>query len=57
MMKLYTLLSQKILDVFNEHGIQIMTPAYRDDPEQPKIVPKNQWFAPPAKPPEKGQGV
>lgn len=58
MMKLYTLLSQNILDRFNEHGVQIMTPNYRDDPEQPKIVPKNQWFAPPAaKPPEKDQGM
>lgn len=57
MMRLYTLLSQNILDVFNEHGVQIMTPNYRDDPEQPKIVPKNQWFVPPAKPPEKDQGV
>jgi hypothetical protein len=28
-----------------------MTPAYRSDPEQLKIVPKDQWYAPPAKPP------
>ena len=57
MMKLYTLLSQKILDVFNEYGVQIMTPAYRDDPDQPKIVSKDQWFATPAKPLGKPQGV
>ena len=50
MMELYTLLSQNILDVFNEHGVQIMTPAYKEDPEQPKIVPKDQWFTSPAKP-------
>jgi hypothetical protein len=25
-----------------------MTPAYEGDPEQPKIVPKEQWFAAPA---------
>lgn len=56
MMELYTLLGQNILDVFNEHGVQIMTPAYIADPEQPKIVPKDQWFTPPAKPPEKNQG-
>lgn len=55
MMELYTLLSQSILDVFNEHGVQIMTPAYRGDPEQPKIVPKDQWFAPPARPLENNQ--
>jgi small-conductance mechanosensitive channel len=56
MMKIYTLLSQNILDVFNEHGVQIMTPAYREDPDQPKIVPKDQWFAPPAQSPEAAQG-
>jgi small-conductance mechanosensitive channel len=52
MLELYTLLSQNVLDVFNEHGVQIMTPAYMADPEQPKIVPKDQWYIPPAKPPE-----
>ncbi|GJL67040.1 MAG: mechanosensitive ion channel protein [Nitrospirales bacterium] len=53
MMDLYTGLSQNILDVFNEHGVQVMTPAYMADPEQPKIVPKDQWFTPPAKLPDK----
>jgi small-conductance mechanosensitive channel len=53
--KLYTLLSQNILDVFNEYGVQIMTPAYMADTEQPKIVPKAQWYIPPAKPPEHTQ--
>ncbi len=52
MMDLYTVLSRNILDLFNEHGVQIMTPAYRADTEQPKIVPKDQWYTPPAKPPE-----
>jgi small-conductance mechanosensitive channel len=52
MMELYTGLSQNILDVFNEHGVQIMTPAYMADPEQLKIVPKDQWYTPPAKPPK-----
>jgi small-conductance mechanosensitive channel len=56
MMQLSTLLSQNILDLFNEHGVQIMTPNYREDPEQPKIVPKDQWFIPPAKSLEKPQG-
>ena len=50
MPQLYTLLHQNILDVFNEYGVQIMTPAYEGDPEQPKLVPKEQWFAPPARP-------
>ena len=43
----YHALHQNILDVFNEYGVQIMTPAYECDPEQPKVVPKDQWFAPP----------
>ncbi|TFG66014.1 MAG: mechanosensitive ion channel family protein [Nitrospirales bacterium] len=55
MMEFYSRLSQNILDVFNEHSVQIMTPAYERDPDQPKIVPKDQWYAPPAKPPEKSQ--
>ena len=44
----YTSLHGHILDVFNEYGIQIMTPAYEGDPEQPKIVPKEQWYTAPA---------
>jgi small-conductance mechanosensitive channel len=51
MLRAYSELHQNILDVFNEHGVQIMTPAYEGDPVQPKIVAKNDWFAPPAKPP------
>lgn len=45
----YTDLHRNILDLFNEHGVQIMTPAYEGDPDSPKVVPKDQWFAPPAK--------
>jgi len=50
MPQLYSLLHQNILDVFNEYGVQIMTPAYEGDPEQPKLVPKEQWWAAPARP-------
>jgi hypothetical protein len=35
---------------YNEHGVQIMTPAYEGDRATPKIVLKNRWFAPPATP-------
>jgi small-conductance mechanosensitive channel len=49
MMSLYTALHRNILDVFNEHGVQIMTPAYEGDPEQPKIVPREEWFTAPAR--------
>jgi small-conductance mechanosensitive channel len=47
---LYSRLHQNILDVFNEYGVQIMTPAYVADPLQPKVVPKEQWHLPPAGP-------
>jgi small-conductance mechanosensitive channel len=40
-----------IQDVFNEHGVQIMSPHYLGDPAHAKVVPKAQWYAPPAKPP------
>ncbi len=44
MMSYYTELHKNILDVFNEYNVQIMTPAYEGDPEQPKVVPKDQWY-------------
>jgi hypothetical protein len=50
---LYTELHRNILDLFNEYGVQIMTPAYEGDPEEPKVVPKDQWYAPPAQPPRR----
>lgn len=50
MARLYTDLHRNILDVFNEYHVQIMTPAYEGDPEQPKVVPKDQWYLTPAKP-------
>ena len=52
MLPLYTAIHRHILDVFNEYGVQIMTPAYRGDPEQPKLVPKQQWYTAPASPDE-----
>ena len=44
----YTRLHRNVLDLFNEYGVQIMTPAYECDPEKPKLVPKEQWFTAPA---------
>jgi small-conductance mechanosensitive channel len=38
MPSVYADLNGRILDPFNEHGVQIMTPAYEGDPEQPKLV-------------------
>ena len=40
-----------IQDAFNEHRVQIMSPNYEADPEQPAIVPRDQWYAAPATPP------
>ncbi len=48
MRALYSAMHQSILDVFNEYGVQIMTPAYEGDPAQPKVVPKEQWHLAPA---------
>jgi small-conductance mechanosensitive channel len=50
MRAIYTDLHRHILDVFNEYGVQIMTPAYEGDPEAPKVVPREQWYLAPAKP-------
>ena len=49
MMELYTEMHRNIQDVFNENGVQIMTPAYESDPVEPKVVSKEQWYTPPVK--------
>ena len=46
MMPLYAALHRNILDVFNECGVQIMTPAYESDPPEPKVAPPDTWNAP-----------
>jgi small-conductance mechanosensitive channel len=56
MARIYTDLHRNILDVFNEYGVQIMTPAYEGDTDQPKVVPRENWFAAPAEPPAEGWG-
>jgi small-conductance mechanosensitive channel len=47
----YADLHRNVLDVFNEYGVQIMTPAYEGDPEVPKVVPQDKWFVTPARAP------
>ena len=49
MQKLYSALHRHILDIFNEHGVQITSPHYVADPEAQKVVPRDRWFAAPAK--------
>jgi small-conductance mechanosensitive channel len=62
MMQLYAELHRNILDVFNEYGVQIMTPAYESDPVELKVVPRKDWYAapaanPPAAPVEKDRSL
>jgi hypothetical protein len=52
MAAVYSALHRNVQDVFNEYGVQIMTPAYESDPERPKIVPKDAWYPAPARTPE-----
>ncbi|MEN8174367.1 MAG: mechanosensitive ion channel domain-containing protein [Pseudomonadota bacterium] len=51
---LYSALHDRIIDVFNEYGVAIMTPSYDRDPEEPKLVPREQWYATPAEAPAPG---
>lgn len=48
MIELYTKMHRNIQDVFNENGVQIMSPAYKADPAEPKVVPKERWYTAPA---------
>ncbi|MBQ0944731.1 mechanosensitive ion channel [Ideonella sp. 4Y16] len=41
-----------IQDAFNRHGVQIMSPHFLAQPEQPVVVPPARWWTPPARPPE-----
>jgi small-conductance mechanosensitive channel len=52
----YTMLHRNILDLFNEYGVQIMTPAYEGDPKDRKVVPKEEWFSAPARVSELARG-
>jgi small-conductance mechanosensitive channel len=41
-------LHANIQDLFNEHGVQIMSPHYENDPAAPKVVARQNWHAAPA---------
>ncbi|MEJ8845381.1 mechanosensitive ion channel family protein [Variovorax rhizosphaerae] len=41
-------LHSHIVDVFNEYGVQIMSPNYVLQPAEPVLVPKEKWRQPPA---------
>ena len=44
-----------IQDVFNENGVQIMSPHYVLDPTVEKVVPPSRWYASPAQAPSSPQ--
>ncbi|MGM7281389.1 mechanosensitive ion channel family protein [Pseudomonas guariconensis] len=48
--ELLSMLHANIQDVFNEYGVQIMSPHYLADPDQAKFVPPERWHAAPAAP-------
>jgi small-conductance mechanosensitive channel len=45
-------LHANIQDVFNEHGVEIMSPHFFVDPSAPQVVPRDAWYPAPARPPE-----
>jgi small-conductance mechanosensitive channel len=45
---LYAAMHRNVLDVFNEYGVQLLTPAYAEDPAERKLVPKERWYSAPA---------
>lgn len=45
---LLSMLHANIQDVFNEYGVQIMSPHYLGDPQQEKWVPRDKWYMAPA---------
>ena len=55
-MELLSRLHANIQDVFNEHGVQIMSPHYMTETATPQVVPKARWYTSPAEPPEPGPG-
>jgi hypothetical protein len=45
-----SMLHANIQDVFNEYGVQIMSPHYMMDPASEKIVKPEDWYKSPSKP-------
>jgi small-conductance mechanosensitive channel len=49
--EILSVLHANVQDLFNENGVQIMSPHYLGDPAEAKVVPKARWHASLAKPP------
>jgi hypothetical protein len=47
-------LHRRILDAFNEHAVQVMSPHFVAQPEQAAVVPEENWHQPP--PEQAGEG-
>lgn len=47
--EIMSMLHANIQDVFNEYGVQIMSPHYMMDPASEKIVKREDWYRAPAK--------
>ena len=45
-----TRLHGHVQDIFNEHGVQILSPHFMTQPAAPVVVEKRNWYAAPAKP-------
>lgn len=45
-----TSLNGNVQDVFNEFGVQIMSPHFMAQPDQPVVVQKHNWYSAPASP-------
>ena len=54
---LYSSLHGNIVDAFNTHGVQIMSPHFVGQPDQAVLVPKDRWFDTPARPPGENPGA
>lgn len=54
MAELYSDIHKNIQDCFNEYDVQIMSPNYIADRAVPTVVPKDLWYAAPARAPENG---
>ena len=53
-MSVLSALHANIQDLFNEHGVQIMSPHFESQPDRNVVVPKDRWYVPPASPPQGG---
>jgi small-conductance mechanosensitive channel len=45
-----TRLHANVQDLFNEYGVQILSPHYMTQPAEPVVVDRRNWYAAPAKP-------